>query len=96
MLTSRKIKAHMRKLDPGFECHVQPIRINGTVRGASGFILNAGNGKIMYINTESSCYGPLRDKVLYREARSLTDYVGGRNQWAGEDEVLGLIHDALS
>ncbi len=46
--------------------------------------------------TEGSCYGPLRDKVLYREARSLTDYVGGRNQWAGEDEVLGLIHDALS
>ena len=34
--------------------------------------------------TEGSCYGPLRDKVLYREARSLTDYVGGRNQWAGE------------
>lgn len=95
MLTSRMVKARVRKLNPELECQVRPININGEIRGASGFIRNLENGKIIYINTESSSYGPLCKKIMYREAKSLKDYTGGMSRWANENEAIELIVGAL-
>ena len=54
--------------------------------GCSGFIQNNTNGKIVYINTE-----PLNGKIMYRAAKSLTDYTGGPNQWCYEYELKSKV-----
>ena len=95
MLTSRMVKARVRKLNPKLECRVNPISVNGEIRGASGFIRNPENGKIIYINTESSCFAPLSNKIVYRDAKNLQDYTGGMNHWANENEAIELIVRAL-
>lgn len=83
-LRNRLLKAG----EPGqFEVKLRNIRVNESVRGCSGFVKNLQTGKIVYVNTEPSVYGPLSDKVLFRTATSFTDYTGGRNQY-------GLIKDA--
>lgn len=69
-----------------FEFALKNIRVNSDVRGCSGFIRNQETGKIVYVNTEPSVYGPFSDKVMFRTATSMKDYTGGRNQWA---EVAG-------
>lgn len=72
------------------------IRINGTLRGCSGFIRNDNTGAIIYLTTEESCYGPLQNKVMYRTAVSMTDYTGGRNQWANASAWAQEVANCLS
>ena len=74
-----------------YEFYLKNININGVKKGCSGFIKNPQNEKIVYINTESSCYQPLSDKILYRTAESLRDWTGGRNQWCKEDELVKSV-----
>lgn len=65
-----------------FEFHLRNISVNGVKHGCSGFIVNPTNGKTVYVNTEGTDYEPLGGKVVFREARNLKDYSGGRNRWA--------------
>lgn len=48
--------------------------VNGQKRGCYGFVKNLDTGSCVYFDTESSCYGPLVDKVLYRYAKNEKDY----------------------
>lgn len=68
------------------------IRINGQMRGCSGFVQNNATGQIIYLTTEESAYSPLQGKVMFRTADNFTDYRGGRNRWADNwEEVAALL-----
>lgn len=91
VITARKLRGRVRKLNPNLEFHIGDIKINGSIRGCSGFIVEPISGKIVYVNTESSAYGPLSPKFLYRKAKDLSDYRGGRNMWADSSDVATPI-----
>lgn len=96
MLLSTKLRNQIKKIQPeGLEFHLKNIKVNGQNRGCSGFIKNVSNGNIVYVNTEKSCYSPLADKNLYRTAKDLKDYTGGRNRWATDDRIAIEIVNLL-
>lgn len=96
MLLSIKLKNQIKKVKPeGLEYHIKNIIINGRKVGCSGFVKNLENGKIVYVNTEMSCFGPLAGKSLYRTAISLKDYTGGRNHFATNDELAEKVVEML-
>lgn len=97
MLLSVKTKNNLLKIKPeGLEFHLKNIIINGSKRGCSGFVKNLENNKIVYINTEKSCYNPLADKNLYRLAESLTDYRGKTNNFATDIDLAKEVIKMLS
>jgi hypothetical protein len=65
--------------------NVKNIRVNGELRGCSGFCQLFGDNRLIYFNTEHCVLDSLRDKVMFRAARSQADYSGGRNNWADFD-----------
>lgn len=73
-----------------FEYHLRNFSINGNKRGCYGFVVNPTNGKIVYLNTEESCYAPFHNQVIWRSAAHLEDYRGGRNRWS---DVKTFAHD---
>lgn len=95
ILTARKVKGRIKKLQPDYEFYLKDIRINGVLRGCSGFVRNPSNDSIIYVNTEGSSYSPLSNKFMYRAAKSLKDYTGGINRWALKDDVAGPIISLL-
>lgn len=71
---------------------INNIVVNGIKRGCSGFVTNNDTGSCVYINTEKSCYQPLKDKCLYRYAKDNKDYSSnslknGQNKFC-EDKLL--------
>ena len=69
------------------------IRVNGQLRGCSGFATcpnGKGNGRIVYFNTEISisCYPTdLNGKILYRYAKSTQDYCGELNRYCSFENL---------
>ena len=81
-----------RELD--LEFHLRNTKINGSLVGCVGFIVNTATGKIVYLDTEESVYGPLQGKTLYRTAEHLKDYTGGRNRFTEDvQNILDLLAD---
>lgn len=76
-----KIKNLIKKDYPHLEPHLSNIRINGQLRGCSGFLVDTNNNRIAYINTEASAYSPRGPQALIRNARHLKDYSGLRNRF---------------
>ena len=90
----------MTKVKNAFKRHNIPVtfklsntRINGEFRGCSGFIIHEPSGRIAYVDTEQSCFGPLSDKFMYRSADSLKDYKGHRNRWTDNRDIDSLVMD---
>lgn len=90
----------MTKVKNTFKRHNIPVsfklsntRINGALRGCSGFIIHEPSGRIAYVDTEQSCYGPLSDKFMYRSADNLKDYRGHRNRWTDNRDIDSLVMD---
>lgn len=94
-LMSVKLKNRFVKENPRLLVTLKNIRINGDPRGCSGFIENPANGKIAYVNTESSVYGPLQGKILYRTARHSRDFTGGANRWSTDADIVADVVDLL-
>lgn len=88
LITSRKLRSRVKKLDDTLIINVKDISVNGVKRGCSGFITDSSSGNVVYINTEGSEYGPLTDKIMYRKARDIKDYSGGRNIWAHHSTAI--------
>lgn len=97
LITSRKLKGRLRKLNPDLTFDVKDIKINGQTRGCSGFVTNPKNGNIVYVNTEQSMYDPrtLKDRILYRRAKHGKDYTGERNQWSNDKDIQRDIVNLL-
>lgn len=75
-----------------FEIQLKNTSINGIRRGCSGFIF-VPDGPCVYVDTEISCYQPLRDKTLVRYAKDNHDYSSnqiknGYNQFVPSDPVV--------
>lgn len=70
------IKKHKPEESARFKINLKNIRINGSLRGCSGFVSNEDGRVHVYINTERSCVG---DTVLVRNARHDKDYTGLTN-----------------
>ena len=91
-----KIKNQLKNLDMNLTVKLSNIRINGQLRGCSGFITNNDTQKIVYINTESACEtSPFGGKILYRTASHDRDFTGGQNQWIDPNEK-GYITTVLA
>ena len=99
MILSVKLKNELKKICDGMslEFKLKNISVNGQKRGCSGFIKNNENGKILYINTESSCYSPLSKKTMFRYANDFNDFSGkgGYNQWANNENLFLELKKAL-
>lgn len=96
MLLATKLKNSIKKIkSEGLEFYLKNIQVNGAKKGCSGFVKNIQTNKIVYINTEKSCYGTLNDLNLYRTAKSLNDFTGGRNCWARDDKIAQAVVELL-
>lgn len=96
IITSRKLKGRIKKVNPLVEVYLSDIKINGDIRGCSGFIRNPETGTIVYVNTERSAYGPLSDKYMYRTAKHLKDYTGGSNRWCNCEDLIPSVNALLN
>lgn len=90
-----KLRNRFKNSFPTLEVRVKNIRVNGDVRGCSGFITDPETGRHVYVNTERSVYGPLQNRILYRTAESTTDYTGGRNRWSTDADIVHDVTDLL-
>ena len=62
-----------------YDIQVKNIRINGNLRGCSGFITNKDNNVVLYVDTEGSVYSDLF--YMSRYAKNVKDYSGCTNCW---------------
>jgi hypothetical protein len=105
--SSQKVKA-MFKPYSNLVVETKNIRINGQLRGCSGFIQNNDNGKIVYLTTEpisftgntksfegNGLYGDNNKAIMYRTAKTTKDYTGGVNQWCSLNSFKNCILSAL-
>lgn len=96
MILMTKLKNALQLKNKYLECHLKNISINGDKRGCTGFIHNPKTGKIVYVNTEKSCYGPLEKYVLWRYAENLKDFTGKQNQFCYENDLVSAVVNALA
>ncbi len=78
-VSATKLRNAVARITPDLVAErLNNIRINGELRGCSGFFVHKVTGKVVYVNTED----PLPHLgVYYREARDTRDYTGGRNHF---------------
>ena len=99
MLLATKLKNQIAKIDPSLQTvKLKNISVNGAKRGCSGFVVNPGNGRVVYVNTEESCYGPLKGQTMMRYANDTSDYGGrgGRNEWVAVERTAEAICKMLT
>lgn len=83
VISMTKVKNALKKHHPEVTAKLSNIRINGQLRGCSGFLTDSGTGKIVYINTEAASRG----EAYYRTAEHDRDYRGGLNHFCDPSEV---------
>ena len=94
-ISMTKVKNLLKREHPGtIVPHLRNIRINGNLRGCSGFLENTQTGKFVYICLEDRFYDPDGCAGMYRTATGLDDYTGGRNRW-GRD-LPSLLNEAVA
>lgn len=81
-ISATKFRNAVRRIDPEVTCKVKNIRINGELRGYSGFITK--DDRVVYVNHEVDPWSS-RDEGYYRVAKNDKDYRGGRNRFAQGD-----------
>jgi hypothetical protein len=94
IMSMTKVKNAINKTKPNFFVfNLNNIRINGQLRGCSGFITNPENDAIVYINTEKSVMDG--NSMLFRYARHEKDYQGLTNRWATTNDFIPSVIAAL-
>lgn len=91
----RKIKNYLRKkFGDAVTFDMHEIRINGSLRGCSGFVTNQVNGITVYINTETPCMASC--SWLHRYAKDNKDFRGCFNKFARtEQQMLDEVCEML-
>lgn len=84
-ITSIKLRNRLKKDHPDLKAELKPIRVNGQMRGCSGFISDPVTDRVAYVQTEPSVYNNLG--ILCRQAASTSDYAshGFRNNFVADD-----------
>ena len=96
MITKIKLIRSLQKRKRNLAFDLEATKINGIVKGCDGFITNPDNGLIVYVNTESSVYAPIANKILVRYANSTSDYRGGLNNFVEVKDLPEEIINMLS
>lgn len=95
MVTKIKLIRALQKRKQNLKFDLSVTRINGVVKGCSGFITNPDNGLIVYVNTEDFVLSNLSNKILVRYALSTKDYSGGLNNFVDTkdypDEIIKML-----
>lgn len=97
LILSQKLKNRVSSAcgDMSLKFSLRNTIINGSKRGCSGLIRNTGNGSVVYVNTERSAYGGVKN-YMFRYAKDETDFHGYRNHWADTlDELVAEIRSML-
>lgn len=92
-LAMTKLRNSIHAIDPDLKVELRNIRINGDLRGCSGFITDPDSGAVVYVNTEPT-FGHVRE-VLYRTAKDNRDYTGGHNRYAAPDQLPHAVINLL-
>lgn len=89
------LQNRVRQYLPNVEFHLKNVNVNESKRGCSGFIVNTKTDTILYVQTEDTFN---QNRVLFRYARDLKDYVGFYNQYSptANDEFIEAIVHALT
>ena len=91
VLSSVKLRNQLLKLDSTLDVRLKNVRVNGQLRGCSGFV---GNGTSwVYVNAEHD--RGISPDALYRTATGPTDYTGGRNQFAPYGDLAWAVVSTL-
>ena len=84
-----KVKNAIKRSGYDLIPHLTNIRINGQLRGCSGFLEDPKTGRLAYINTEKDPgiveFTAVGGQALFRNARHLKDYSGLRNRYCELD-----------
>ena len=90
-----KLKRAITAVMPGADVtRIKNVRINGRSSGCSGFAVNPYNGRVVYVTTDLIA-SHVSGTVMYRNARDVRDYRGGRNRYADDMTAGRAIADAL-
>lgn len=94
-ISMRKVKNLLKKKGVYTVENVHNIRVNGQLRGCSGFVRLTNGNRYVYFDTEvfSECSGP-RD-ILVRYAKGPEDYVGEINNYTSWAEFGKTIDEML-
>ena len=88
IVSMTKFKNALKKARPDLEVNLKNIRINGQLRGCSGFITDPRTDRTLYVNTESSAY---RGTAYFRSAKDNISYGGagtGDNHMVAPKDVV--------
>ena len=96
-LTARELTKRIKEIDENLSFDLKNIRINGVLKGCSGFIFSEETGKFVYVLAEIDNYV---NKAMYRIARHGKDYSGGhsvaeRNRYAEYSNLAKEIVELL-
>lgn len=93
-LTARELTKRIKEIDESLSCNLKNIRINGILKGCSGFVFSEETGKFVYVLAEIDNYV---NKPMYRIARHGKDYssVGERNRYAEYSNLAKEIVELL-
>jgi hypothetical protein len=89
-----KLRNQLLKLQPDLVVKLRNVRINGALMGCSGFVIDPGSGRIVYVNTDHN-HGTRPNDAFYRTAESDSDYTGGRNRFSTYDELPSKVVELL-
>lgn len=87
MVSKIKLIRSVSKQRPDLKFDLKVVRINGEMRGCSGFITDPHTNIILYVNTEECIKG----KILARYARSTEDFTGGINNFVDANNYVSEI-----
>jgi hypothetical protein len=90
-LAMTKLKNQLVAINPGLKVELRNIRVNGQLRGCSGFVTNPATGAVAYVGTETDT-----GRAHYRTARDTRDFAGGSNQYATFLALPQAVVDLIS
>lgn len=96
VISSTKVKNAIRRVQSPLITHLQNVHINGVLHGCSGFLQDPKTGRIVYISTDVN-HGT-NEKILYRNARHLKDFTGGRNRYCemSADKLISIVTEFVN
>lgn len=89
-ISMTKLKNELKRRDSSLVPHLSNVRINRSLHGCSGFLEDPATGRIVYVSTDVN-HGTT-SQALYRTAKHLKDFTGGRNRRTELDPVV-IIDD---
>lgn len=93
-VTMTIVKNRLKKIAPDVEPHLRNVRVNGHVHGCSGFLRDPATDRVVYLSTDLN-HGTATE-AMYREAKDLKDFAGGRNRFCGFDEIAERAVELLT